>query len=419
MKKPLSYILRPKKLEDIVGQDELLNKDGLIYKMINEKQLFSLIITGNPGCGKTSIAKIIADNFSDKFYFLNASCEGKQILKDIKDELTYKDNVILIIDEIHRMKKDTQDFLLPFLEDGSITLIGLTTENPYYSINPAIRSRCHILKLKELTNDDILKILYNALESDVIEYNVNITNEALKYIAQISNNEARKALNMLELVLFNYKNNDLITLNDAKKLLLKPNLPLDSDKENYYQLLSALQKSIRGSDVNASIHYLARLVVLGDLISITRRLIVIAYEDVSLGNPQLLPRVVTACDAALKIGLPEARIILANIVVDMALSPKSNSTYLALDEAINDFNNGIYSEIPKNIINSEIKFNNETYLYPHDYKDDFVIQNYMPHKILYKKYYKPKTNSNYETILKERYEKIDKLLDKAKENIRS
>lgn len=419
IKKSLSFKMRPSSLDEIYGQEELTNKDGFIYKMLENEQLFNLIITGPPGTGKTSIANIIALKFSLKSYIFNASTDSKQILKELKDEISLGANFVLIVDEIHRLKKDTQDFLLPLIESNDITLIGLTTENPYYSINPALRSRCHIISLKPLNSSDILKILYNALDKDLLNNQTLITEEALKYIVSLSNNDARAALNMLELVEFQYNHLDKITLNDAKKLFLKPNLPLDKDDANYYQLLSALQKSIRGSDANASIHYLARLLVLGDLQSLTRRLIVIAYEDISLGNPQLLQRVVIACEASLKVGLPEANIILASIVIDMALSPKSNSTYIAINKAIEDFQNGNYSDVPFNLINNNIKYNNAVYLYPHDYTEDFVEQNYMPLKIIDTKYYFPKENSAYEKALKERYKYIEKRLDIAKNKVKN
>lgn len=405
---PLAYRLRPKTFDDIIGQDHLVGNDGIIRKMISTNKVYSMILYGVPGCGKTSIAKIIASSFSLNVFEFNASVDNKQKLKEITESSAYFETTILIIDEIHRMKKDVQDFLLPSMENGKITVIGLTTENPYHSVNPAIRSRSHIYRLNNISNDDIKKLLTNVInnENEFKEY--NISTEIIEYIANSSASEVRTALNMLEIITLNENKN--ITLEQVIKLIGKPNLTLDKNSDNYYECLSALQKSIRGSDVNASIHYLARLLTAGDLEIIFRRLLAIAYEDIGLGNPQIGPRLDAAINAAKQLGMPEARIPLSVIVVDMALSPKSNSAYNAINEALVDYQNGTCGPLPKHIINREIVKNPKLYKYPHDFNDSIVKQQYLPDNMINKQYYLPKTTGKYERAFKERIEYLNKIL---------
>lgn len=399
---PLAYKYRPKKLEDLIGQEQITNKDGFIYNMIKTNNPFSLIISGPPGVGKTSLAELLKSYFDLDSYYFNASNDNKSKLIEISNKIIFNTSIIVIIDEIHRLRKDTMDYLLDFLETGKIIIFGLTTENPYYSINPAIRSRCHIISLNPLKDEDIKKILQRILK----DYpNNKLNDEILNYIVRISNNDARYAINVLELVL-NF--NKELSIKDLQRLLLKPNLPLDSDKDNYYNLLSALQKSIRGSDCNASLHYLARLIKLEDIDLIFRRLLVIAYEDIGLANPSMGQKVLACYEVCKIVGFPEARIPLSTIVIEMALAPKSNSSYLAIDEALKDIDNGIVGDIPKNILNNEIRFNNYKYLYPHDYKNGFVKQNYRISYLKNKEYYHPKDTSSYEKALKDRYELLEK-----------
>ncbi len=404
--KPLAHRLRPTRFEDVVGQDHLIGKDGIITHMIEQNKLISFILYGNPGTGKTTIASLVAQKTNLESFGFSAATDSKQRLKEIIDMTAYHD-ILVIIDEIHRMKTDIQDYLLPYVEEGKVTIIGLTTNNPYITVNPAIRSRCHIYQLNDITLEDIIKVLENALKSDEVDTDLTLTKDTLTYIAQSAGGEIRTALNMLEatLLLTQYV---VITPKIAKLAIGKPVLQLDGDQDNYFEVLSAFQKSIRGSDVDASLHYLARLITMQDLISLTRRLMVIAYEDIGLANPAIGPKVMAACDAAIKLGLPEGRIPLAVAVIDCALSPKSNTAIGAIDQALNDFQSGTTGPIPKHIINREIKGDSSLYKYPHDYPFAMVDQTYLPDNLKDKKYYQPKNESSYEEALKERLEWIAK-----------
>ncbi len=401
---PLAYRIRPKKFEDVVGQDHLVGKQGIITNMLNKNSLYSFILYGPAGCGKTTIANIIKSYYPLQSFTFNASTDNKADLKDIVEGIKFHNSVILIIDEIHRMKKDIQDFLLPFLESGQLIIIGLTTENPYRVINPAIRSRLHIYKMHELTNDDLLKLLEKVAKDE----NIEIPDKKIfNYICQASSLEVRTALNMLEAI--SLIDLDKRNLEHAIEVVGIKNIAVDGEGENYYDILSAMIKSIRGSDVDAGLHYLVRFLACEDLEMVTRRLMILAYEDVGLGNPNVGPRTLAACEVALKVGLPEAKIPLAFAVVDLASSPKSNSTYLALHEAENDLINLKSKQIPPHILNKEIK-GGANYKYPHDYPKDFVKQQYLPDEIKNHTYFKAKTNSKYEIALKEYLDKINKIL---------
>ncbi len=398
--KPLAFKIRPTQFEDIIGQDHLVGPNGVIKKMLDKNKLFSMILYGPPGTGKTSIASIISSYYSLNFFEFNASTDNKAKLKEIADAINYYDNILVIIDEIHRLKKDVQDFLLPFLENGSMTLIGLTTNNPYSSINPAIRSRCHIYKLNEINRNDIVLLLRNTIKKEKL-FKSSISDEILEYIASSSGLEIRTALNMLESISLLEENE--ITLENCEKLLGKKALRVDGKEEYYYDLFSALIKSIRGSDPDASLLYLSRLLVIGDLDMICRRLLISAYEDVGLANPNIGPKVEAACNTALKIGMPEARIPLAVATIDLALSPKSNSAYFAIDSALDYLEKNDNLPIPKNILNKEIRGDKSLYKYPHDYPDAFVVQQYMPLGMENINFYEPKETGVYEKALKHRF----------------
>ena len=386
----LANDIRPIKLNDVYGQNHLIGEGKILTNLVKNKKLFSMIFYGNPGCGKTSIANALVNELNMPYRMLNAVINKKTDFDIVIEEAKMNGQMILIIDEIHRMNKDKQDLLLPYIENGTIILIGLTTSNPYHKINPAIRSRCQIFELHELSKEDIIDGLNKALPK---LDNIKIDKDAIDYVANLASGDMRFALNLLEVAY--YSSDKKITLEDIKKINNKPVFFHDKDGDGHYDVLSALQKSIRGSDVDASLHYLARLIEAEDLDSIYRRLSVIAYEDIGMANPGIGPRVMAAISAAELVGLPEARIPLGQIVVEMALSPKSNSSHLALDAALNDIHKGNTGNVPDNI-----KTSSTTYLYPHDYPNDWVKQNYMPKNLIGKKYYIPKNNKVEENLNK-------------------
>ena len=402
MNEPLANKLKPKKIDEIIGQEDLVKKDKIIYNMVKNKKIFSMILYGKPGIGKTSIAYAIAGELNEKIRYLNATVNNKKDFDIVVEEAKMYNGLILIMDEIHRLNKDKQDLLLPYLENGLITIIGMTTSNPYHSINPAIRSRCQIFELKPLSNDDIKKGIKRAIESNILE-NINIDEKTIDYIVKLSNGDLRYAYNLLEVAFYTSSNKN-ITIDNIKQINNKPAYIDDKNGDSHYDLLSAFQKSIRGSDVNASIYYLARLIHSGDFDSIYRRLSVICYEDIGLANPSMGPKVYAAIQACERLGMPELIIPLANVVIELALSPKSNSAYLAINNALNDIENGNAKNMPKHINSSAFG-----YKYPHDYKNGFVKQQYLPDELINRKYYIPKTTSKYESLLKDAYKKIIEL----------
>lgn len=405
MEKPLALKLAPNSIDDVIGQKHLLGEGKILRNLVENKKIFSMILYGTPGIGKTSIANAIVKDLGVRYRFLNATMNNKKDFDIVVEEAKMYDGIVLIMDEIHRLNKDKQDLLLPQLESGLITLIGMTTSNPYFKINPAIRSRCHIFELKPLDSNDIVEGLKKACKHPDLD-GIKIDKKSLEYIANVSGSDLRYAYNLLELAYYS-SSDKKINLELLKTINNKPVIVSDSDESGHYDLLSAFQKSIRGSDVNASLHYLAKLIAIGDLDSIYRRMSVIAYEDIGLANPDIGPRVMAAISASELVGLPEARIPLGDIVIQMALSPKSNSSHLALDHAISDVETGRCGEIP-----DTIKIHSTIYKYPHDYPNGFVSQQYMPDNMIGKKYYKPKDTSPNERILG----KIDEKLDKLKEN---
>jgi len=389
----LANKLRPKNLNEVIGQKHLIGEGKVISNLVKNGKIFSMILYGKPGIGKTSIASAIINELNIRSKFLNATSNNKADFDIAIEEAKMYGEMILVIDEIHRMNKDKQDILLPHIESGLIILIGLTTSNPYHKINPAIRSRCAIYELKELSLEDIIEGLNLAIKKLP---DINIDEESIKYIATLANGDFRSAINTLEIAYY-ASSNHIINIEIIKSINDKPVFFHDKNEDGHYAVLSAFQKSIRGSDVDASLHYLARLLVAGDLDSIYRRMSVIAYEDIGLANPGMGPKVMAAIEASELVGLPEAIIPLGVVVTELALSPKSNSAYLAINEAVNDINKGNIGRIPRHLINPSSE-----YLYPHNYKNDYVKQEYLPEKLKNRKYYHRK-NNKYELNLNKLY----------------
>ena len=402
MDKPLAYKLAPKSLKEVVGQEHLIGKDKVLTNLVKNKKLFSMILYGPPGIGKTSIANALVNDLDVRYRMLNATVNSKKDLDIVIEEAKMYGEIVLIMDEIHRLNKDKQDILLPCLESGLITLIGMTTSNPYHSINPAIRSRCQLFELHELDQSDIIKGLKKAIKSPDLE-GIKCDDKTLKMIAKLSGNDLRFAYNLLEIAYYS-TDDKKVDEEVVKSINSKPVFFSDKNGDGHYDVLSGLQKSIRGSDVNASLHYLARLVTEGDLESIYRRLSVIAYEDIGLANPAIGPRLDAAINAAERTGLPEARIPLGTIVTEMALSPKSNTAHIAFDMALEDIEKGNTGNLPNHLKNVP----DSGYKYPHDYPGAFVKQQYLPDKIKDKMYYQPK-DIGYEKNIKEIYERLEKL----------
>lgn len=401
MNKPLALKLAPKSIKDVIGQTHLIGKDKILTNLIKNKKVFSMILYGKPGIGKTSIANAIVNDLGVKYRFLNATINNKKDFDIVIEEAKMYDGLVLIMDEIHRLNKDKQDLLLPQLESGLITLIGMTTSNPYHAINPAIRSRCQLFELKELSESDIIKGINKAIKHPDLN-GIKIDKKAISLIAKLSGNDLRYAYNLLEIAFYS-TTDKVITEDVIKSINNRPVFFSDKNGEGHYDVLSGLQKSIRGSDIDAALHYLGRLIIEGDLDSIYRRLSVIAYEDIGLANPAIGPRLDSAINAAERVGLPEARIPLGTIVAEMALSPKSNTAHIAFDEAIREIEDGNVGTIPKHI-----KTNAQDYKYPHDYKGAYVVQQYLPDRIKNQKYYHPK-DIGYERQLKDIYEKLEKI----------
>ncbi|ANB48773.1 replication-associated recombination protein A [Bacillus velezensis] len=418
--KPLAYRMRPANIEDIIGQEHLVKEDKIIGRMVRAKHLSSMILYGPPGIGKTSIATAIAGSTSIAFRKLNAVIHNKKDMEIVVQEAKMSGQVILILDEVHRLDKGKQDFLLPYLENGMIILIGATTANPYHAINPAIRSRTHIFELEPLTPDLIKQALERALTDEhrgLGSYSVSVDDDAMDHFAQGCGGDVRSALNALELAVLSTKESSdgtiRITRETAEECLQKKSYTHDKNGDAHYDVLSAFQKSIRGSDANAALHYLARLIEAGDLESISRRLLVIAYEDIGLASPQAGPRVLSAIQTAERIGFPEARIPLANAVIELCLSPKSNSAISAVDEALKDIRTGKIGDVPKHLKDAHYKGAQELgrgigYQYPHDFENGWVEQQYLPDPLKNKQYYKPKQTGKFEAAIKQVYEKLMK-----------
>lgn len=418
MLQPLAFRMRPKHIDDILGQDHLVGPGRIIRRMVEAQRLSSMILYGPPGTGKTSIASAIAGTTHHAFRQLNAATDAKKDLEIVVEEAKMSGTLILLLDEIHRLNKVKQDFLLPHLENGRIILIGATTENPYIAINPAIRSRAQIFEVKPLNSQDIEKGLQRALtdpKNGLGNYEVKLSPDTLSHFTQVTNGDIRSALNALELAVLSTPpqadGSIVISQEIAEECLQRKRLTHDKDGDAHYDVISAFQKSIRGSDVNAALHYLAILLEAGELIIACRRLLVIAYEDIGFGNPQATQRTVAAVEAAEKLGLPEARIPLAFAVVDLTLSPKSNTSYRAINEAMAAVEAGQSGPIPDALRDGHYQGAKSLgrsigYLYPHDYPNHFVAQQYLPDKIKDHQYFKPDPTGKYEQAISQYYQQI-------------
>ena len=415
---PLAYRMRPTCLEEVVGQQHLVAPGKIIARMIAAKQLSSMILYGPPGIGKTSIASAIAGTTKYAFRTLNAATDTKKELQIVIEEAKMSGTVILLLDEIHRLDKPKQDFLLPHLENGRVILIGATTENPYIAINPAIRSRTQIFELIPLTPEEIHQALKRALTDETKglgNYDVEITDGAMHTLTHFSNGDVRSSLNALELAVKSTPENEdgkiIITEEIAGNCLQRKVFSHDKNGDQHYDVISAFQKSIRGSDVDAALHYMARLIEAGELITLIRRLLVIAYEDIGLANPAGASRAVLAVQAAEKLGLPEARIPLANAVIELSLSPKSNTAISSIDAALSDVRQGKSGNVPSHLQDAHYQGAQKlgrgmNYQYPHNYPNHWVKQQYLPDTLKHTQYFHPDPTSKFEEALKEQYKKF-------------
>lgn len=416
--KPLAFRMRPKHIDDIIGQTQLVGHGKMIHRMIDANRLSSMILFGPPGTGKTSMAMALAKSLNLRFKLLNATIDKKKDMEIAVEEAKMSGQLVLILDEVHRLDKAKQDFLLPHVESNLITLIGCTTSNPYHSINPAIRSRVHLFELSKLEPIDVKKAITRALvDSDdgLGMMQITITDDACEHFAQSANGDLRAALNGLELAAYSTPANDnqtiQITLEVAEACMQKKSFSHDKNGDAHYDVLSAFQKSIRGSDVNAALHYLGRLIEAGDLESISRRMLVCAYEDIGIASPQAGPRALAAIESAERVGFPEARIPLSVAVVELCLSPKSNSAYSALDQALADIRSGDTGDVPAHLKDAHYQGaktlgRGTDYKYPHQFKTGWIKQQYLPDKIKEKRYYQPKETSKFERALKQIYDKL-------------
>ena len=404
LSKPLAYRMSPKTLDDYVGQEHILGKDKILYRTIKADRLSSIILWGPPGCGKTSLARVISNTTKYKFTKLNAVTAGINDIKRIIEEagnlfMNPTGKCILFIDEIHRFNKLQQDVLLPYVENGTVILIGATTENPYFEVNKALISRSMVFKLQPLTENDVYKVLKNSLEREegLGSYSIKINDETLKKIAKTAGGDVRTALNGLEIAVLTTKmdNDGFIHITDeiAKECVQNRKQIFDKNGDSHYDNISAMIKSMRGSDPDATVFYLARAIQGGeDPVFLARRITICASEDVGLANPNALVIANSAMQAVHMIGMPEARIILSEAAIYVANSPKSNSAYMAINQAINDVENKDTGEIPMHIRNAPVEGMeahgyHQGYKYPHDYPNHQVEQQYLPDKMLGTKYY--------------------------------
>ena len=421
---PLAQRMRPRNLDEVVGQRHIIGHDKLLYRAIKADKLSSIIFYGPPGTGKTTLAKVIANTTSADFRQINATVAGKKDMEDVveaaKNNLgMYGRKTILFVDEIHRFNKGQQDYLLPFVEDGTIILIGATTENPYFEVNSALISRSIIFELKALEKEDILSLIHTAVydkERGMGAYDAVIDEDAVDFLADISNGDARNALNAVELGIMSTNRSEdgkiHITLDVAEECIQKRVIRYDKTGDNHYDTISAFIKSMRGSDPDAALYYLARMLYAGeDIKFIARRIMICASEDVGNADPQALTVAVSACEAIERIGMPEAQIILAQAVTYIATAPKSNASYVGIDKAMAQVAGEKTAVIPPHLqdahYKSAAKLGHGTgYLYAHDYPMHYVKQQYLPDTLVGRKFYEP-TDNGYEKHIREHMKRLE------------
>ncbi|MCI6243628.1 MAG: replication-associated recombination protein A [Lachnospiraceae bacterium] len=420
---PLASRLRPTTLEEVVGQQHIIGKDKLLYRAIKADKLSSIIFYGPPGTGKTTLAKVIANTTSAEFMQINATSAGKKDMESVveaakNNQGMYGKKTILFIDEIHRFNKGQQDYLLPFVEDGTVILIGATTENPYFEVNPALLSRSVIFELKKLSTEDIKTLLMRAVtdpEKGMGSYHAQIDEDALEFLADMANGDARAALTAIELgVLTTDRSDDgiiHITLEVASECIQKRVISYDKTGDNHYDTVSAFIKSMRGSDPDAAVYYLARMLYAGeDIKFIARRIMILAAEDIGNADPNALTVAVSAAQAVERLGMPEARIVLAQAVTYMASAPKSNSAIKAIDKAMDLVEHTKTPPVPAHLQDAHYKSSGKLghgigYKYAHDYKNHYVKQQYLPDGLTDQVFYEPSENG-YEAQIREYYKKI-------------
>lgn len=423
---PLAGRMRPRTLDEVVGQSHIIGKDKLLYRAIKADKLSSIIFFGPPGTGKTTLAKVIANTTKANFVQMNATTSGKKDMQEAVGQAKemlgmYQKKTILFIDEIHRFNKAQQDYLLPFVEDGTVILIGATTENPYFEVNQALISRSNVFELYSLEKEDIRELIQRAVYDEdrgMGVYNGEITEEALDFLADMAEGDARSALNAVELGILTTQPNEngkiVIDIEVAQECIQRRVTRYDRDGDNHYNVISAFIKSMRGSDPDAAVYYLARMLDAGESVTfIARRIMICASEDVGNADPQALQVAVAAAQAVERIGMPEARILLAQAVTYVAGAPKSNAAYLAVDEALSMVRNHKIGEVPNHLKDAHYKGAAKLghgigYQYAHDYPGHYVKQQYLPDELIGTKFYKP-TENGYEKTIKEYLDSLDQI----------